>query len=63
MKYSKNSDEVMALFKELNRGGQTVVMVIHNPENCAYTDRTIVLRDGLVVAEEEGVSMTQKMIA
>lgn len=60
---SKTSDEVMALFKELNRGGQTVVMVTHNPENCVYTDRTIVLRDGLVVAEEEGVSMTQKMIA
>jgi len=51
---SKTSEEVMALFKELNRGGQTVVMVTHNPENCAYTDRTIVLRDGLVVAEGEG---------
>ena len=51
---SKTSEEVMALFKELNRGGQTVVMVTHNPENCAYTDRTIVLRDGLVVTEGEG---------
>ena len=51
---SKTSEEVMALFKELNRGGQTVVMVTYNPENCAYTDRTIVLRDGLVVAEGEG---------
>jgi putative ABC transport system ATP-binding protein len=50
---SKTSEEVMALFKELNKGGQTVVMVTHNPENCAYTDRTIVLRDGLVVSEGE----------
>lgn len=41
-------------------GGQTVVMVTHNPENCVYIDRTILLRDGLVVAEEEGVSTTQK---
>ena len=48
---SKTSDEVMALFRELNDGGQTVVMVTHNPDNCAYSDRTIFLRDGQVVAE------------
>ncbi|NJC87507.1 MAG: ABC transporter ATP-binding protein [Desulfuromonas sp.] len=47
---SKTSDEVMALFRELNDGGQTVVMVTHNPDNCRYADRTIVLRDGRVVA-------------
>ncbi|HLO24699.1 MAG TPA: ABC transporter ATP-binding protein [Geobacteraceae bacterium] len=47
---SRTSSEVMDLFRELNRGGQTVVMVTHNPENCAYADRTIVLRDGRVVA-------------
>jgi len=46
---SKTSDEVMALFRKLNDDGQTVVMVTHNPENCNYTDRTVVLRDGQVV--------------
>lgn len=46
---SKTSDEVMALFKELNKSGQTVIMVTHNPENCSYADRTIQLRDGAVV--------------
>ncbi|WP_298272408.1 ABC transporter ATP-binding protein [Geobacter sp.] len=46
---SKNSDEVMALFRELNGGGQTIVMVTHNPENCHYADRGIILRDGAVV--------------
>jgi len=45
---SKTSDEVMALFRQLNENGQTVVMVTHNPENCGYSDRTIVLRDGQV---------------
>jgi putative ABC transport system ATP-binding protein len=43
----------MGLFRTLNRGGQTVVMVTHNPENCAHADRTIFLRDGEVVAERE----------
>jgi putative ABC transport system ATP-binding protein len=47
---SKTSDEVMALFRELNGAGQTVVMVTHNPENGTYADRTIHLKDGIVVA-------------
>jgi len=46
---SKTSDEVMALFRELNDHGQTVVMVTHNPDNGRYADRTITLRDGMVV--------------
>ncbi len=46
---SKTSEEVMALFRELNDAGQTVVMVTHNQENGAYSDRTITLKDGMVV--------------
>jgi putative ABC transport system ATP-binding protein len=46
---SKTSDEVMALFRELNESGQTVVMVTHNPDNCQYADRTIQLKDGVVI--------------
>jgi putative ABC transport system ATP-binding protein len=47
---SATSDEVMALFRELNDAGQTVVMVTHNPDNGRYADRTIHLKDGRVVA-------------
>jgi putative ABC transport system ATP-binding protein len=46
---SKTSKEVMAFFRELNAAGQTVVMVTHNPENRSYADRTIHLKDGIVV--------------
>jgi putative ABC transport system ATP-binding protein len=45
---SKTSEDVMALFRELNAAGQTVVMVTHNPDNGAYSDRTIHLKDGRV---------------
>jgi len=48
---SKTSEEVMALFRELNDAGQTVVMVTHNPENGNYSDRTISLRDGMVMGQ------------
>lgn len=47
---SKTSDEVMSLFRDLNAGGQTVVMVTHNPDNGKYSDRTITLKDGMVVS-------------
>lgn len=47
---SATSEEVMALFRELNAAGQTVVMVTHNPDNGAYSDRTISLKDGRVVS-------------
>ncbi|OGU14971.1 MAG: ABC transporter ATP-binding protein [Geobacteraceae bacterium GWC2_53_11] len=46
---SRTSEEVMALFRELNDAGQTVVMVTHNPDNGRYADRTITLKDGLVL--------------
>lgn len=46
---SKTSEEVMGLFRELNDAGQTVVMVTHNPDNGRFADRTITLKDGLVL--------------
>jgi len=46
---SATSDNVMVLFRELNDCGQTIVMVTHNPENGRYADRTIQLKDGLVI--------------
>jgi putative ABC transport system ATP-binding protein len=46
---TKTGEEIMGLFMELNRGGLTIIMVTHNPDNTRYMDRTIVLRDGAVV--------------
>jgi len=43
---SKTGKEIMELFKALNKEGQTLVMVTHNPENMAFSTRTIHLRDG-----------------
>lgn len=49
---SKTSEEIMSLFRELNDAGQTVVMVTHNPDMGAYSDRTIRLKDGKVLSQE-----------
>ena len=48
---SETTVEVMDLFAELHREGNTIVMVTHNPEIQRYFDRTIVLRDGALECE------------
>jgi putative ABC transport system ATP-binding protein len=45
---SKTGKEIMDLFKSLNKEGQTIIMVTHNPENMAYSTRTLFLKDGRV---------------
>jgi putative ABC transport system ATP-binding protein len=43
---SNTGKEIMDLFKSLNEEGQTIVMVTHNPENMAFSTRTLFLKDG-----------------
>jgi putative ABC transport system ATP-binding protein len=43
---SKTGKEIMDLFKSLNKEGQTIVMVTHNPENVVFSTRTLSLKDG-----------------
>ncbi len=46
---TKTGKEIMDLFLGLNREGQTIIMVTHNPENIAFSSRTIQLRDGRIM--------------
>ena len=46
---SKSGDEIMALLKNLNKDrGTTLIIVTHDPEIAALTNRVISLRDGLI---------------
>ena len=46
---SKSGDEIMALLRKLNEErGTTLIIVTHDPEVSALTDRVIVLRDGKI---------------
>jgi putative ABC transport system ATP-binding protein len=45
---SATGEQVLSLFRELHRQGQTIVMVTHNPEAAAYADRIVHIRDGQI---------------
>ena len=49
---SKNGDEVMAMLRELNREGTTVIMVTHSEKEGAYADRLVRLLDGQVMVDK-----------
>ena len=49
---SHTSLEIMALFRELNGAGITLIMVTHEPDIAAHCARTVTLRDGEIVADE-----------
>ena len=45
---SRTSVEIMELFRELNRQGQTILMVTHEEEIAAHASRLIRMRDGKI---------------
>jgi ABC-type lipoprotein export system ATPase subunit len=45
---SKQSDEIMQLFKELNQEGVTIIQASHSESNAAYGTRIINLLDGSI---------------
>ena len=45
---SKTGAEIMGLFERLHKGGNTIVLVTHEPDVAAFAYRTIYIRDGQV---------------
>jgi putative ABC transport system ATP-binding protein len=45
---TKTGEEVFSLLAELNRAGQTVIIVTHNPELAIKTHRVIKMKDGCI---------------
>ncbi len=46
---SKTSSQIMELLVQLNKEGKTVIIVTHEEEIAAYTDRIITLKDGKII--------------
>jgi putative ABC transport system ATP-binding protein len=48
---SASTAEVLAIFGRLNREGRTVIMITHEADVAAQAERTIRLRDGLIIED------------
>ncbi|MEO7496641.1 MAG: ABC transporter ATP-binding protein [Massilia sp.] len=48
---SSTSADILAMIKELHAGGQTVVMVTHEPDIAAECERIVRLQDGVIVSD------------
>jgi putative ABC transport system ATP-binding protein len=53
---SATSTEIMRLFDDLHRQGNTVILVTHEQEIAEHAVRRIVLRDGKIVTDESKVA-------
>ncbi len=49
---TKSGEEIMAIFKEMNNQGRTILLVTHEPDIAAHAGRIIHVRDGLIVRDE-----------
>lgn len=49
---SKNGDDVMAMLRELNKAGTTVIMVTHSEKEGSYADRIVRLLDGQIIVDK-----------
>ncbi|MDD5138267.1 MAG: ABC transporter permease [Candidatus Omnitrophica bacterium] len=49
---SKSKEEIMAILKELNKKGKTIVIVTHENEIAVHAKRVIMMRDGQIISDK-----------
>lgn len=49
---TSQADEIMKIFKKLNKDGHTIVMITHEPDIAAYAKRVITIRDGKILGDK-----------
>lgn len=52
---SKNGNEVMELLTDLHEQGATIIMVTHSQQDASYSDRTVLMKDGMILSEKSNM--------
>src|ERR1700761_3203577 len=52
---SEGGSEVIELMRRLHRGGQTIILVTHDPDVAAAAERVVRMRDGRIVDPEPAI--------
>jgi putative ABC transport system ATP-binding protein len=59
---SQSGNEILSVFEELHRQGQTIVMITHDPLIAQHANRRITLLDGRVLADESTEPQTRPVL-
>jgi putative ABC transport system ATP-binding protein len=49
---SASSKVIMELLRDIHKGGNTILMVTHNPELTAYASRVLYMLDGKIIVDK-----------
>ena len=60
---SANGEHILSLLRDCVASGQTVVMVTHDAHMAARADRRILMKDGLIVGQEDGMDSSGDSVA
>ena len=60
---SKNGNEVMELLTDLHAQGATILMVTHSDYDASFSQRTILMKDGIILSEKNNSKNVDVLIS
>lgn len=60
---SKNGNEVMELLTDLHASGSTILMVTHSDYDASFSQRTIFMKDGMILSEKNNTKKVDVLIS
>ena len=60
---SKNGNEVMELLTDLHANGATILMVTHSEYDASFSQRTIFMKDGIILSEKNNSKNVDVLIS
>jgi macrolide transport system ATP-binding/permease protein len=58
---TKSEEEIIAILKNLNQQGKTIIMVTHEKDIAQHAKRIIQMRDGKIISDERIISETERL--